>query len=59
MIGEKFTLPDLQVLYELVLGKKLYKTNFRAMIAPKVEATGEKMKSISSKKMSAEYRYKG
>lgn len=59
MIGEKFTLPDLQVLYELVLGKKLYKTNFRAMIATKVEATGEKMKSISSKKMSAEYRYKG
>ena len=58
MIGEKFTLPDLQVLYELVLGKKLYKTNFRAMIAPKVEATGEKMKSISSNKMSAEYRYK-
>ncbi|MCR4996770.1 MAG: NUDIX hydrolase, partial [Butyrivibrio sp.] len=59
MIGEKFTLPDLQALYELVLGKKLYKTNFRAMIAPKVEATGAKMKSVCSNKMSAEYRYKG
>lgn len=59
MIGEKFTLPDLQALYELVLGKKLYKTNFRAMIAPKVEATGAKMKSVCSNKMSAEYRYIG
>ena len=58
MIGEKFTLPDLQALFELVLGKKLYKTNFRAMIAPKVETTGEKMKSIISNKMSAEYIYK-
>jgi ADP-ribose pyrophosphatase YjhB (NUDIX family) len=58
MIGEKFTLPDLQALFELVLGKKLYKTNFRAMIAPKVEATDEKMKSIISNKMSAEYIYK-
>ena len=58
MIGEKFTLPDLQALFDLVLGKKLYKTNFRAMIAPKVEATDEKMKSIISNKMSAEYIYK-
>ena len=59
MIGEKFTLPDLQALYELVLGKKLYKTNFRAMVAPKIEATGEKIKSITSNKLSAEYYYKG
>ncbi|MEE3495743.1 MAG: NUDIX hydrolase [Butyrivibrio sp.] len=58
MMGDTFTLPDLQALYELVLGKKLYKTNFRAMVAPKVDATGAKMKSISSNKMSAEYRYK-
>ena len=58
MVGEKFTLPDLQALYELVLGKKLYKTNFRAMVAPKVEATGAKTKSITSGKLSAEYVYK-
>lgn len=57
MIGEKFTLPDLQALYELVLGKKLYKTNFRALVAPKIEATGEKRKAIISNKMSAEYKY--
>ena len=40
-------------------GKKLYKTNFRAMVAPKIEATGEKIKSITSNKLSAEYYYKG
>ncbi|MBO4457020.1 MAG: NUDIX hydrolase [Butyrivibrio sp.] len=59
MVPETFTLPDLQALYELILGKKLYKTNFRAMIAPKVEMTGEKIKSCTSNKMSAEYRYIG
>lgn len=59
MAGETFTLPDLQALYELVLGKKLYKTNFRALVAPKIEATGEKIKSKTSNKMSAEYRYIG
>ena len=59
MVSETFTLPDLQALYELVLGKKLYKTNFRAMIAPKVETTGGKIKSCTSNKMSVEYRYIG
>ena len=59
MVGETFTLPDLQALYELVLGKGLYKTNFRAMMAPKIEATGGKIKSCTSGKMSAEYRYIG
>jgi hypothetical protein len=57
MIGDFFTLPDLQSLYELVLGKKLYKTNFRAMVADKIRATGEKRKSMTSGKMSAEYVY--
>ncbi|WP_022764935.1 NUDIX domain-containing protein [Butyrivibrio sp. XPD2006] len=59
MVGDTFTLPDLQALYELVLGKKLYKTNFRALVAPKIEATGAKIKSRISNKMSAEYRYIG
>lgn len=59
MVGETFTLPDLQALYELVLGKKMYKTNFRALVAPKIEATGSKIKSRTSNKMSAEYRYIG
>ena len=59
MVGDSFTLPDLQALYELVLGKKLYKTNFRALVAPRIEATGEKIKSATSNKLSAEYRYIG
>ena len=59
MVGDSFTLPDLQALYELVLGKKLYKTNFRALVAPKIEATGGKIKSATSNKLSAEYRYIG
>ena len=59
MVGETFTLPDLQALYELVLGKALYKTNFRAMVAPGIEATGGKIKSRTKGKMSAEYRYIG
>ncbi len=59
MVGETFTLPDLQALYELVLGKTLYKTNFRALVAPKIEATGGKIKSATSNKLSAEYRYIG
>ena len=57
LMEDKFTLPDLQALYELVLGKKLYKTNFRAMVQPKIQPTGEKRKSIISNKMSAEYIY--
>ena len=57
MVGETFTLPDLQALYELVLGKSLYKTNFRAMVAPKIEATGGKIKSRTKGKLSVEYRY--
>ncbi len=58
MAGDKFTLPDLQALFELVLCKKLYKTNFRLLVASKVEATGEKRKSAISGKLSAEYTYK-
>ena len=59
MAGETFTLPDLQALYELVLGRNLYKTNFRAMVSPKIEATGSKIKSRIKGKLSAEYRYIG
>ncbi len=57
LAGETFTLPDLQVIYELVLGRKLYKKNFRDMIADRVEETGNKIKSLTGKKMSKEYRY--
>ena len=36
----EFTLPQLQRVYEILLGENLYKANFRKMIAPLVEETG-------------------
>ncbi|WP_044974823.1 NUDIX domain-containing protein [Ruminococcus sp. HUN007] len=39
-VPEEFTLPQLQKVYEILLGEKLYKANFRKMIAPMVEETG-------------------
>lgn len=40
-VPERFTLPELQRIYEIILCEKLYKANFRKMIAPKVEYTGD------------------
>lgn len=40
-VPQEFTLPQLQRVYEIILGEKLYKANFRKMIAPKVEDTGK------------------
>ena len=40
-VPEKFTLSQLQRVYEIINGGKLYKANFRKMIAPRVEDTGE------------------
>ena len=39
LVPEEFTLPQLQRVYELLLGKPLYKANFRKKIAPLVEGT--------------------
>ena len=36
LVNEKFTLPDLQRVYEILLDKPLYKANFRNKIAPMV-----------------------
>ena len=36
LVDEYFTLPELQSVYEIILGKKLYKTNFRRKIMPMV-----------------------
>lgn len=40
MMEEEFTLPDLQRVYEIILGKPLYKANFRKKIMEFVEETG-------------------
>jgi ADP-ribose pyrophosphatase YjhB (NUDIX family) len=58
LVPETFTLPDLQRVYELILGKEVYKANFRDKICEKVEETGEKGKSVTGNKMSQLYRYK-
>lgn len=39
LMPERFTLTDLQQVYEILLGKSLYKKNFRTKIADKVKAT--------------------
>lgn len=39
LVPEEFTLPQLQRVYELLLGRPLYKANFRKKIAPLVEET--------------------
>lgn len=41
LMPEKFTLTELQQVYEIVLGKELYKANFRRKIQHLVEATDE------------------
>ena len=58
LVPEAFTLPDLQRVYELILGKEVYKANFRDKIGEKVEETGEKGKSVTGRKLSQLYRYK-
>lgn len=40
-LEKKFTLPQLQLIYEIMLGKPLYKANFRKKIQPFVKETEE------------------
>ena len=55
----RFTLPDLQKVYEVILGKSLYKTNFREKIAGKVTELVIREKPITSNRSSKTYRYNG
>lgn len=41
LVPEKFTLVELQKIYEVILGRKLIKAAFRRKMAPMVELTGE------------------
>lgn len=41
LAGETFTLPKLQRIFEILLGEKLYKANFRKKMADRIEETGE------------------
>lgn len=54
-----FTMSDLQQVYEIILGKELYKTNFKASIATKLECTNHKIKSmVKGGRLSMGYRYR-
>lgn len=58
LVPDEFTLPDLQKVYEIILGKKLYKTNFRDSIKDKIEETGNKLTSMTCNRASKGYVYK-
>ena len=55
LVGEEFTLPELQRVYEIILGQKLYKANFRKKIADKIIET-DKMTSGGRHRPSRIYR---
>lgn len=60
LVDETFTLPELQRVYEVVLGKPLYKKSFRDMIGSKVQETGnERASRFKGGRKSIEYRFKG
>ncbi len=57
LVPEEFTLPQLQKIYEILLGQKLYKANFRKKIADKIQPT-EKFTSGNKHRPSRIYRKK-
>lgn len=56
-LPKEFTLPQLQRVYEILLGKHLYKANFRRRVAPLIEET-ERMTSGDAHRPSRIYREK-
>lgn len=58
LMPEEFTLPELQKLYETVLGKQLYKSNFRKKISCYVEGTGRKKYQEGTKRSPELYRFR-
>lgn len=59
LVQEEFALSDLQRVYEIILGKEIYKANFRAKIADKVQPLNKKGRSVIGNKSSVLYKYKG
>ena len=57
LVGKLFTLPELQIVYEILLGKELYKANFRKKMADLIEET-EYMTSGEAHRPSRLYRRK-
>lgn len=59
LVPDEFALSDLQKVYEVILGKEIYKANFRTKIADKVESLDKKGRSVIGNKSSQLYKYKG
>lgn len=59
LVPKEFTLPDLQRVYEILLGKPLYKANFRDKIQPKIVSLDKILKPIISMRPSGAYKYRG
>lgn len=59
LMPEEFTLPDLQKVYEIILGKDLYKANFRDKISDRVTKLDKKARPVTGIRTSDLYRYKG
>ena len=57
LMPEEFTLPQLQTVYEILLGQKLYKANFRKKLQEKIVET-DKMTSGDAHRPSRIYRKK-
>lgn len=58
LVPEEFTMPDLQKVYEVISGKKMYSKNFREKARLKVERLQGTAKPLSSTRVSALYKYK-
>ena len=56
-LPEEFTLPELQKVYEILLGKPLYKAGFRRRVQPMIEET-DRMTSGDAHRPSKYYRLK-
>ena len=60
LLPEVFTMPDIKQVYEVILGKQLYKANFKAHIEEKLNALDYKISSSTKNgKFSQAYSYKG
>lgn len=57
LVPKRFTLPDLQKVYEIILGEKLYKRNFRQSIENRIEFCNDKGVSVTGKHSSNLYNY--
>ena len=57
LMPQEFTFPDLQRVYEIILGRKLYKTNFKRNVDNKIKSLNRKGVSITGNKASELYEY--